>query len=132
MEHKRSRSPHQLADSPSIERCPAYGHRHERLDHRIEMIDSTATADACPDSLGGEGRAHVRPFGIWLLELFWDLGFGIWSFPGPVHGRAGVRGSCRPQLYPRARWALQGLISDFEFASDFELRVSSLPPPLLF
>src|SRR6267142_5596295 len=81
MEHKRSRSPHQLADSPSIERCPAYGHRHERLDHRIEMIDSTATADACPDSLGGEGRAHVRPFGIWLLELFWDLGFGIWSFP---------------------------------------------------
>src|SRR4029077_12704745 len=69
MERKRSRSPHQLADSPSIERYPAYGHRHERLDQRIQMIDSTATAGT------------RRPFGIWLLELFWDLGFGIWSFP---------------------------------------------------
>jgi hypothetical protein len=27
------------------------------------------------------GPGERRPFGIWLLELFWDLGFGIWSFP---------------------------------------------------
>src|SRR6267142_3762070 len=37
-----------------------------------------------------EERAGGRrpSFGIWLSELFWDLGFGIWSFPRPVHGKA--------------------------------------------
>jgi hypothetical protein len=34
----------------------------------------------------GEGRGE-GPIGIWLLELFWDLEFGIWSFPRPVHGK---------------------------------------------
>jgi hypothetical protein len=30
------------------------------------------------------GLGTRRPFGIWLLELFWDLEFGIWSFARPV------------------------------------------------
>ena len=46
------------------------------------MIDSTATADAGPDSLGagGEGRDTKA---VWNLVIGAFLGFGvwIWSFP---------------------------------------------------
>src|SRR5882757_7092481 len=80
MEHKRSRSPHQLADSPSIERCPAYGHRHERLDQRIEMIDSTATADACPDSLGAGGEGRDTKV-VWNLVIGASPSAPSWNNP---------------------------------------------------
>jgi len=40
----------------------------------------------------GEGRVK-GPFGIWLLELFWDLpkafGVGIWSFPCRTSSNSG-------------------------------------------
>jgi len=35
------------------------------------------------------GPGRRGPFGIWLLELFWDLGFGIWSFPQAGSWEAG-------------------------------------------
>lgn len=35
-----------------------------------------------------ERAGEKRPIGIWLLEFFWDLELGIWSFPRPVHGDA--------------------------------------------
>src|SRR6267142_6471867 len=33
------------------------------------------------------GPGRRRPFGTWLLELFWDLELGIWSFS---RGRCGL------------------------------------------
>ena len=50
-------------------------------------------------STGGEGRGE-EAIGIWLLELFWDLEFGIWSFPRLVHGKR--------NLYAKAKTNFNG------------------------
>jgi hypothetical protein len=45
-------------------------------------LQAFSFSDVCPESFWAPGEGWS--FEIWLLELFWDLKFGIWSLLGPV------------------------------------------------
>jgi hypothetical protein len=89
MERGRSRSPDQLADSPAIERCPSYGHWHERLDQRIQVTGNTVRGGSSqPERVATDIRhrlATVHRTSQRLRKTFWNLvigaflGFGVWD-----------------------------------------------------
>src|SRR6476469_910876 len=59
----------------------------EKLRRSAIFVAASDHEPSSPSPPPEERAGERRPFGIWLLEVFWDLEFGIWSFPQPVHGK---------------------------------------------